>query len=369
MDERRKTTVRVGRATRVPERILASDAYWNVPFLKRYLDRCDEIAVHEPKRAYAMTEPVVALADTRISVGGRPGAYRSAEEKRAWRVRARMVRASCAKDVAEYGEAESLYVTAFTLAGEGIDADTRARLHTRYAWLLFAQGNAEAIKEASIAMELATDAVTLAAACIIRGAVADCFEDQRAGLQYFAKAANLTKNKRTTKRGQRVFLAALHGVGKGLSDGCPMPDTQLKAYRLLEQVKTYLAGRPRSAAKMIVYWQLGRIACNLGFYRYGKRLLQNARDGLRDLGELFEFALCSIDLAAIYLRRGALNEYDALAADTHAFLNKTLDNPALLMAISLRRMSLQELDTARKAVEAQKTGDPNPPCGSRSGYP
>ena len=357
--EGRKTTVRVGRATKKPNRILADDAYWNVPFLKRYLNRCDEIAVHEPKKAYEMAAPVVALADTRIRIGGRPGAYKSARERRSYRVHARIVRASTAKDVGEFAEAQTLYADAFKLAEEPIDTNIKARLYTRYAWLLFAQGNAKALKEAKTAIELEADAVTLAAAYIIRGAVADRFEDQREGLQYFAKAASLTKGKRTTKRGQRVFHAALHGVAKVLGDCCPMPDTQRKAYLLLQEVKGYLAGRPKSISKMLVYWQMGRIAWNLGYDRHGPRLIRKARNGLQDLGDPFEFALCSLDLAGVYLEMGTLKEYDALVAETYASFEK-LENPELLKALSLLlrdvRMSAKELRTTRQAVEALKDG-------------
>ncbi len=121
-----KTTVRVGRATQKPNRILADDAYWNVPFLDRYLNRCDEVAVHEPEKAYAMAQPVVELADTRITIRERPGAYRSAVERRTYRVHARMVQASCAKDTGRYAEAETLYIAAFHLARREID-----RFHTR----------------------------------------------------------------------------------------------------------------------------------------------------------------------------------------------------------------------------------------------
>ncbi len=68
------------------------------------------------------------------------------------------------------------------------------------------------------------------------------------GLAYFARAAALAKAERTTQRGRRVFYAALHGLAKVLSERHPLPDTQREAYVRLEEVKSYLAGRPKSVA-------------------------------------------------------------------------------------------------------------------------
>ncbi len=257
----RKTTVRVGRASQKPSRILAGDAYWNVPFLERYLNRCDDIAFDEPTKAYEMAKPVVDLADTRITIRGRPGAYKSAVERRSYRVTARVVLASITKAVGRFGEAEVLYSAAFALAEREIDTNVRARLHSRYAWLLYAQGNADAVEEADTAIDLEPGTITLAGALIIRGAAAFKFEERReTGLEYFARAAALAKTGRTTRRGRRVFCAALHGLAKVLSDCQPLPDVQREAYFLLQNVKSYLAGRPKSVAKMVVYWQLGRAA-------------------------------------------------------------------------------------------------------------
>ena len=311
---------------------MADAAYWNVPFLKRYLNRCDDIAVHEPKRAYEMTGPIVALADTRILIRGRPGAYRSAEERRFYRVHARIVRASAAKRICEYSEAETLYADAFKLAEEPIPSDLKARLHTRYAWLLVEQGDPKALSEAKAALELEADIITIAAAVIVRGVAAFQFEG-KTGLEFFAHAAALAKTERTTKRGQRVFYSALHAVAKVLSDCHPMPGTQRKAFVLLEEVKRYLAGRPKSVAKMLVYRQMGRIAWNLGSDLHGRRLLVKARKGFRDLGNPSEFALCSLDLASIYLESGAFEDYDVLVADTYAYI-EALNNSELLKALS-----------------------------------
>ncbi len=356
----RKTTVRVGRATQKPHRILADDAYWNVPFLERYLDRCDEVTVHEPAKAYAMAKPVVELADTRITIRERPGAYRSAIEQRTYRVQARMVRGTTAKNVGALGEAETLYAAAFELAEKGVDTNTRARLHTRYGWLLFVQGNAEAVSQAETAIGLQPDTITLAAAYIMRGAAAYRFEERASGLEHFAQAAALAKSARTTKRGRRVFYAALHGLAKALSESQPTLAASQKAYSLLDEVRAYLAGRPKSAAKMKVYWQMGRIAWNLGYDRHGPRLIQKARRGFRDLGEPFEFALCSLDLAGFYLYGHEIGAYEALAADTRTYL-ESLEDEKLLEALSVLSRDVpvtpEELRTTRRAVELLHDGE------------
>ena len=349
--EGRKTTVRVGRATRVPDRILADAAYWNVPFLRRYLDRCDEIAVHEPRKAYNMAQPAVALADTRILIGRREGAYKSAKERRRYRVLARMVFASCAKDIAEYDEADGLYSGAFALAKKGVDSNTKARLHTSYAWFRVMRGEAESIAEADKALALEAETVTLAAALIARGAATYHFSEEDTGLEYFAHAATLAKTERTTKRGQRVFMAALQGLAKVLSDRYPMPAPQRQAYKLLDQVRSYLAGRPKSVAKMQVYRQMGRIAWNLGSHPHGIRLLAKARAGFRDLGDGFEFAICSLDLAGTYLESGNTEAYNALSDDTQTFLEK-LDNSALIDALAL--WPKEVLATTRKIKAVQR---------------
>ncbi len=355
----RTTTVRVGRATKKPDRILADDAYWNVPFLERYLNRCDEFTVHEPAKAYAMATPVVELADTRITIRERPGAYRSAVERRTYRVHARMVRGTAAKAVGALGEAETLYSAAFVLAEEGIDTDIKARLHTRYGWLLLVQGNAGAVREAETAIGLKPDTISLAAAYIMRGAAAYRFEERASGLEHFARAAALAKAARTTPRGRRVFYAALHGLAKVLSECQPTLAASQKAYSLLAEVRAYLAGRPKSAAKMKVYWQMGRIAWNLGYDRHGPRLIQKARQGFRDLGEPFEFALCSLDLAGFYLYGQEIEAYEELAVDTRTYL-ESLEDAKLLEALSVLSrdvpVSPDEIRATRRAVEALRDG-------------
>ncbi len=358
--EGRKTTVRVGRATQKPERVLADEAYWNVTFLERYLDRCDEVAVHEPKKAYEMTEPVIQLADARIHVGKREGTYKSAKERRSYCVQARIVRAQAARCVGKYEVAEELFQAAFGLAKKPIDSSVKARLHTRYAWLLFAKNDVTAIiKHAEEAIELDSDKITLGAALILRGAAAFKFEE-RSGLDYLAKAVALTRAERTSKRGRRVFNAALHGLAKILSESHPFPATLRKAYLLLGEVKSYLAGRPKSVAKMQVYWLMGRIAWQLGYDRHGPRLLLRARGGFRDLGEPVEFAMVSLDAAGLALEAGEFAEYDALLADTHAFL-KSFDDPKLLKALSSWsrdvRVSRDVLRETRQAIEALRDGE------------
>ena len=356
--EGRKTTVRIARAIKKPDRILADDAYWNVPFLERYLMRCDEVGVHEPKTAYEMSAPVVDLADTRISILGRPGAYKSAVERRSYRVQARIVRAQAAKGVGECGEAEDLYAAAFRLAEEEIGTSVRTRLHTRYAWLLFMQSNPEAVEHAQKAIELKSDKVTLAAALLARAASAHKFEN-KTRLDDLASALALTKTERTSKRGRRVFYAALHALAKILSDSNPLPDTQAKAYVLLGEVKSYLAGRPKSVAKMQVYWQMGRIAWNLGYDKHGPRLMRKARQGFRELGEPFELAMISLDLAGLYLESGELEEYAELVADTYEFL-ESFGDAKLLKALSSWSRGLRttkaELAKTRQVIEELKDG-------------
>ncbi len=324
-----------------------------------------------PKKAYAMAAPVVDLADTRITIRERPGAYKSGIERRSYRVHARAVLASCARRVGELGEAEELYAAALELAKKKIDPDINARLHTRHGWLLMAQGNASAVNEAETAVALAADKVTLGAALLLQGAAAFKFE-ARTRLEHLARAVALTKGERGKKRGRTVFYAALHGVAKVLSDCHPMPDTQRKAYLLLEEVKFYLAGRPKSVAKMQVYWQMGRIAFNLGYNRHGPRLLERARKGLLDLGEILEYALISIDLAGFYLERCEFAEYDALVADTYAVLDAR-DNPKLLEALSSWsrdvRVSPKELTTARLAIEELREGGSSDPRVGLSSLP
>ncbi len=350
----RKTTVRIGRATKKPDRILADDAYWNVPFLDRFLRRCDEVAIDEPQKAYAMAGPVVELADTRITILERPGAYLSAVERRSYRVHARAVLASCARRVGELDESETLYAAAFEVAKKPIHSDAKASLHSRHGWLLHDQGKRAAIDEADTAIELASSKITLAAALILRGAAAFRFEPNKTGLEHLAKAVNLAKTERASKRGARVFYAALHGVAKVLTERNPAVGAQADAYALLEQVRGYLAGRPKSVAKMQVYWQMGRISFNLGNNRYGPRLLKRARKGLLELGEKFEYTLVSLDLASFYLQDHEFANYDALVADTYEVLD-AWNNPKLLKAISswsrTVRISPAILRKTRQAVE------------------
>ncbi len=346
---------------RNPKRILADDAYWNVAFLRRYLMRCDEVAVHEPRRAYEISQPVIELAEHRIGVGGRPGSYCNEIESRSCRVEARAIRAVCARRVGKLDEAEGLYLDAFRLATEPISTDTRAKLHTRYGWLLFVQGHAGAIEQAAEAASLASHQPThLAAALVLRGAAVYRFENQ-AGVEYFAQALSLSKGDRATKYGRRVFYAALHGLAKVLGDCHSSLQAQYDAYLLLQEVKSYLGNRPKSVAKMQVYWQLGRIAWNLGYNRHGPRLLRKSRKGFAELGEPFELALSSLDLAGFYLHNGEFAEYEALVQETLTLMER-FDEPQLKDALTKWPQTLRspaQLQPLRAA--AQRPGDGEPP--------
>ena len=139
----------------------------------------------------------------------------------------------------------------------------------------------------------------------------------------------------------------------------PSPDTLRQAYVLLDEVRGYLAGRPKSVAKMEVYWQMGRIAWRLGYDRHGPRLILKAREGFRQLGEPFEFAMASLHATGIALECGELDEYDALVRDTYAELERFQD-PTLLEAFAAwsleARLSRAQLEASHKALKALRDG-------------
>ncbi len=121
---------------------------------------------------------------------------------------------------------------------------------------------------------------------------------------------------------------------------------------------TVRVGRATKKPKRILaddaYWNVPFLDRYLGYDKHGPRLIRKAREGFRALGEPFEFALSSLDLAGFYLRDRELDEYEALAADTLAFLESFGDTKLLEALSALSRdvpVSAGELRTTRRAVE------------------
>ncbi len=359
----RRTTLLVGRAVKRPHRILADDSYWNVPFLQRFLDRIDDEAVHRPGPALEMAQPMITLADQRIGVRGRDGSYSSQEEKRSFQVRARFVTASVARRVGEFERASQLYATAYSLAEIGIDSPTLTELHCRYGWLLFIRNDPDAVKKAQAALDRCGGSTQIemllrAEALVLRGAAKHTMLETGDGFVDLAEAVRLVVDKRKSRRGRRVLIAALHGLGKILSESSASMIAQERAYRHLERAKSLMGRQPKSIAKMQVNWHMGKIAFNLGLTKQGERLVRKARNGLRDLEEFQEYTLASLDLAGMYLLFEDRAAYALLVEETKCYLERISPNQELWEILGTWRSRFpqtpEEIRTARKQISMMR---------------
>ncbi len=115
---------------------------------------------------------------------------------------------------------------------------------------------------------------------------------------------------------------------------------QERAYQFLERAKSLMVRQSKSVAKMQINWHMGKIAFNLGLNNQGERLIRKARKGLRELGEFQEFALASLDLAALYLLFGDTTSFEALVRDTNEYLVQAIPDSEMLRILSNWRSRL-----------------------------
>ena len=331
-------------------KVLAHRRYWTLPFLRIYLENCDEHIFHDPEDGYLLAQHAPELA-RRIDVAQTDSDYVDETAKRSWRVRALAVWGSSCRAYGELTQAEAAYRLAAELAADGVDRESAGELRLRTAVLAFSRLDPNAgplLEDAVQDFTVAGRQSRLANALVVRGALR-VREMDPLGLADSARALELADA--TTARGQRTMIGALHNMAIAATRGASSIESQEVAHRLLQAVKKRLANKPRSLTKMRVFWVEGLLLAKMGITRLAEKRLLRVRDGLEILGDALALTLASLDLAVILISDGSVEAARALADETAERVEAMKGDRELLAVIE--RWSRARLLSAAFCFELQ----------------
>lgn len=307
-------------------KVLGHERYWTLPFLRLYLDLCDETAFHHPEEGYLLGQHAPELA-RRIPYGEQ--GYQTELERRSWRVHALAVWGSCCRVCGELTQAESAYRLARELGERhSVSADCRGEVHARLGVLRLTQGRPQALEEVSRAIELfaSSDNHRRVADCLSIRGLARYLSGDPKSLADLTRALELADGRGV--RGRRTVTTILHNMALVITGGGVDVTAQEMAYRLLTVVKRRLP-RNRSVQKAKIIWVEGLLLARLGITRLAERRLQRARKSFRQSQEAFELAAVSLDLVCFYLEEGDLAAAEEMAVETHCLVLALSQDPRL----------------------------------------
>ncbi|MEL7061325.1 MAG: hypothetical protein AAGN46_14980 [Acidobacteriota bacterium] len=287
------------------QKVVGHERYWSVDFLDLYLDQCEELAIDLPRDAYAMGRHAPMLAQ-RIRVGTAPEEYPTGQARWESVIYATAVYASCCRVAGELTEARFALDKARELLAEARDRRVEiglridAELDRREAAYWATRGDLDAaealVGRALLNARKVRDEPNLASVYSLRGLLGQ-LSTRGTNVSDFSEA--MARADIQTNRGRRTFFAALHNLTIAAATDTHSIDACKTAYLLLETVKSTLARRPKSIAKLKVFWVEGLLMARFGLNRHAERKLQKARLGLLALGDRSGFFAASIDLALI----------------------------------------------------------------------
>ena len=316
-------------------KVLAHPRYWSLPFLRLFLDSCDEACFHDPEAGYLLAQHAAELA-RRIPVR-EVGGYASTAERRDWRMKALAVWGSCCRAYGELTQAEAAYRLAHELTatapGERPPSDDAlGELAARQAVLWMSRGAMEkaleSLDEAVSLFERGGNARRKADALTIRGLARYFVRDPDS---LFDLVAALELVQADTPGGRRTLAAVLHNMALVISRGGVTTKAQEWAYKLLVQTKKEIR-RPRSVQKIKITWLEGLLLVRLGITRLAEKRLRRAYEALAERRQGLETAAVALDLVCLYLDDGDEAAACRVAEEAYGWIRSWSDDPHLLAA-------------------------------------
>ena len=304
--------------------ILENRRYWDLTFLRIYLDYCDSVLFDNPKEGLELAEVAPQLALLIPTKSLEEWKYVGKAEKQPYRellVRSFAVLGGAYRAVARFAEAEASYRSAARHADRGpISPIVRANLEKRLAKLRAAQGReSESVRllDGAIASYREFgDQITYADALVTKGCVLVDLHRFSEAVPYLSQALVLAKGKRrTSKMAERIVTSATHNLAAAVVENCT-PENLSAALPLVIEAKRYQGRCRNSIAKEKLTWVEARIHARFGCGRTAERRLLSARKKLFELGAPFEGALVGMELSLLYLRWHEWPKLEAMALGT-----------------------------------------------------
>ncbi len=353
----------------LPERleiVLEQKKYWDVTFVRVFLDHCDRVLFDDPKRGLEMAEVARRLAEKVPEKSPFEWEHLTGEaEKQLQRelsVRAHAVLGGAYRAAARYQDAEDAYLAAFRVCASGrVSRFVEANLKKRLVRLRSAQeryDDALELLDEVIPVYRSGDSQYLADALGTKGYVLAEAGRYSEAIPLFAKALHLAKPKRSQyELASRVFQCALHNLVDAISRTCH-PDDLIDALPYVGEAKRRCSKKRDSINTSKLGWVEGRIAARLGSWRLAERRFKSASARLFKLGAPFEAALVALDLSLLYQHESRLSELATLAIDTYEKFRQLSQDVHALAALRLwldaartRELTRASIVSAREAIE------------------
>ncbi len=324
------------------EVILEQEKYWDLTFLRVFLDRCDEVLFDDPRAGLELAKLAPRLAASIPQRRPHEWRYVGESEKRLHRelsVRSHAVLGGAHRAGAGFEEADRAYRVSRQICDSGpVRPETRANLYKRLARLRTAQKRySDASKLVDFAIEVYRDRDQeyYADALLMKGYVLGESGRHAEAIPFFGEALQLTKPmRRSSSLVKRTFRSAVHNLANAVSRGCG-PDDVIAAHRFVKEAKKFYVKKPSSINKHKLNWVEGRVVSRLGSTRLAERRFRGAVEQFLKLGAPLEAAFSSLDLAIIYLRHGQWTELRTLAAETYDRFRALSHDAEALAALKL----------------------------------
>ncbi len=355
-----------------PGEILKRPNYWDLTFLRVYLDRCDHVLFNDPKAGFKMAELAVELAP--LISDGSPHEWQvcaSAAEKQQHlelRVRSIATLGGACRAAGKLRKADKVYRSALEVADAGqMSVPAKADLSMRLAKLRSAQGKFE------VALELAAGAIGVfrnrdriqwANALVTKGYVLGESSRHSEAIPFFAEALELIRpSRRASSRASRVFHSAVHNLASALSHGC-YSEHVIQALPFLAEARKYFRGQRNSINKQKLVWVEARIHSRLACTADAERRFLSAYQKFLELGAPLEAALLGLELSLLYLKWREWTKLQEIAVATfeavHALSMPAEELAALRLWVEgarMRSLTAESVRSARDSFEAKVARD------------
>lgn len=333
------------------QELIEVEKFWKLDVFDLFLEECDATIYDDCSAGLKLAKLAPSLAERVISTDVIvPAAV--------LRVRAYCRLGSAYRACGDFPAANQTYDLA--LAEEKIPGVEAADLYRRLAYLRLYQGQGDEaerlISEAIRIQRLETDLIDrheLGRCLVARATIRRESSDLGGSILDLTAALNHLD----VERGPRPYFAAAHNLAVDLVAGGSPSQLSTALQRLTVARKKLRSFKKRHYAKYKLKWLQGLIQTRFGATAQAELSHKAARRGLIEMGAMYEVAMISLDLAALYLPQGRIGELRDIASETWQLCSSiSLDTQAIgalriwYRAIEQHQLTLELLASTRVTV-------------------